>query len=105
VTLTASATTGSTFSGWSGDCMGVATCVTALNQPRAVTATFRAMLRGDVNGDGNVDVSDVFFLINYLFAGGPNPVGQADVNGDNSIDVQDVFQLINHLFAGGPAPV
>jgi len=52
-----------------------------------------------------VDVSDVFFLINYLFAGGPNPVGQADVNGDNSIDVQDVFQLINHLFAGGPAPV
>jgi virginiamycin B lyase len=29
---------------------------------------------GDVNGDGIVDVSDVFFLINYLFAGGPLPV-------------------------------
>src|SRR5262249_35094440 len=26
---------------------------------------------GDMNGDGNVDVADVFHLINYLFAGGP----------------------------------
>jgi streptogramin lyase len=28
---------------------------------------------GDSNGDGNVSVSDVFFLINYLFTGGPAP--------------------------------
>jgi hypothetical protein len=30
---------------------------------------------GDVNGDGIVDISDVFYLINFLFAGGPAPVG------------------------------
>jgi virginiamycin B lyase len=28
---------------------------------------------GDTNGDGSVDVADVFALINYLFAGGPAP--------------------------------
>ena len=28
---------------------------------------------GDVNDDGVVTVSDVFYLINYLFAGGPAP--------------------------------
>ena len=28
---------------------------------------------GDVNGDGSVNVSDVFYLINFLFAGGPTP--------------------------------
>ena len=28
---------------------------------------------GDVNGDGKVDVSDVFSLVNFLFAGGPAP--------------------------------
>jgi virginiamycin B lyase len=28
---------------------------------------------GDVNLDGKVDVNDVFYLINYLFAGGPAP--------------------------------
>ena len=30
---------------------------------------------GDVNGDGKVDVLDVFYLINFLFAGGPAPIG------------------------------
>jgi hypothetical protein len=59
---------------------------------------------GDANGDGLVDVADVFFLINYLFAGGPLPVGLANVNQDVVIDVNDVFYLINYLFAGGPAP-
>jgi virginiamycin B lyase len=28
---------------------------------------------GDVNGDAAIDVADVFYLINYLFAGGPAP--------------------------------
>jgi len=30
-------------------------------------------IRGDVNGDGKIDVSDVFYMINFLFAGGPPP--------------------------------
>ncbi len=59
---------------------------------------------GDVNGDGSVNVSDVFFLINYLFAGGPLPPGLANVNSDAFLNVSDVFFLINRLFAGGPAP-
>jgi hypothetical protein len=29
---------------------------------------------GDVNGNGATDVADVFFLINFLFAGGPAPL-------------------------------
>jgi hypothetical protein len=32
------------------------------------------VVRGDVNGDRVVDVNDVFYLINFLFAGGPAPV-------------------------------
>jgi CSLREA domain-containing protein len=59
---------------------------------------------GDVNGDGAVNVADVFFLINSLFAGGALPPGLANVNADSAIDVGDVFYLINFLFAGGPAP-
>ncbi len=59
---------------------------------------------GDANGDGNVTVADVFYMINFLFAGGPAPVGPADVNGDGQVTVADVFYLINYLFAGGPAP-
>jgi hypothetical protein len=66
---------------------------------------FEVEPQGDANGDGARDVADVFYIINYLFAGGPVPHGRANVNGDSAIDVADVFYLINYLFAGGPAPV
>jgi streptogramin lyase len=36
-------------------------------------ARFEVFVSGDVNDDGDVTVSDVFYLINYLFAGGPAP--------------------------------
>jgi hypothetical protein len=61
--------------------------------------------KGDANGDGLVNVSDVFYLINYLFAGGTPPLGRANVNGDGLVNVNDVFYLINNLFAGGAPPV
>jgi hypothetical protein len=61
-------------------------------------------LGGDADGSGTVDVSDVFYLINFLFAGGPAPLGCSDVNGDDHVDISDVFYLINYLFASGPAP-
>jgi CSLREA domain-containing protein len=60
---------------------------------------------GDVNGDGVRDVADIFYLINFLFAGGPAPVGLGDVNGDTKTDAADVFFMINFLFAGGAAPL
>jgi hypothetical protein len=62
-------------------------------------------LVGDVDSDGKVDVADVFFLINLLFANGPPTLGCGDVDGSGGIDVADVFYLINYLFAGGPPPV
>jgi DNA-binding beta-propeller fold protein YncE len=61
-------------------------------------------LRGDANGDGAVDVVDIFFLVNTLFAAGPQPLGLADANADGSVDVSDIFYLINAFFSGGPPP-
>ncbi len=40
VALTASPSTGSTFSGWSGACTGTGACTVTMTQARAVTATF-----------------------------------------------------------------
>src|SRR5207249_409997 len=40
VTLTARASTGSTFGGWSGDCTGMSACTVAMTQARSVTAAF-----------------------------------------------------------------
>jgi len=78
---------------------------TGVDATQAFTLTVESFGTGDVNGDGQVDVQDVFYLINFLFAGGPDPIGPADVDGDTQVNVQDVFYLINYLFAGGPAPV
>lgn len=67
-------------------------------------------LCGDPNDDGKVSVSDVVYLINYLFKGGSPPNCNpytlcADVNSDTKISVSDVVYLINYLFRGGPLPV
>jgi len=61
---------------------------------------------GDANGDNKVSVTDVVYLINYLFKGGPLPVRSytADNNCDGKINVSDVIYLINYLFKGGPPP-
>lgn len=63
-------------------------------------------LRGDANSDGSVTVSDVVYMINYLFKGGlaPVPLPSADLNCDSKVTVSDVVYLINYLFKGGPAP-
>lgn len=42
VTLTATAATGSTFTGWSGACSGSTTCVVTMDAARSVEATFAA---------------------------------------------------------------
>jgi streptogramin lyase len=43
------------------------------NEESGGAALLRFEVPGDTNGDGDVNVSDVFYLINYLFAGGPAP--------------------------------
>src|SRR5262249_26648268 len=41
--------------------------------PLSKIAKLEVHVPGDVNDDGVAYVSDVFYLINYLFAGGPAP--------------------------------
>jgi hypothetical protein len=65
-------------------------------------------IRGDVNADGVINVTDVVYLINYLFLvpPGPAPVPQeaGDANCDGVINVTDVVYLINYLFLVPPGP-
>jgi len=62
--------------------------------------------RGDVNGDGIINASDIVFLIDYLFKSGPppDPLELGDVNCDELIKCSDVVYLIDYLFKGGPPP-
>ncbi|MDH4223045.1 MAG: dockerin type I repeat-containing protein [candidate division Zixibacteria bacterium] len=63
-------------------------------------------MAGDANADKEITVSDVIYLINYLFKGGskPVPLESGDVNCDTDISVSDVVYLINYLFKSGSSP-
>jgi len=65
------------------------------------------ILVGDANSDGFLNVSDLVYLINYIFKGGsaPNPLFLGDVNNDEYLTVSDVIYLVNYLFKGGPPPI
>ena len=59
-----------------------------------------ASLRGDVNGDGSVNISDVTALIDLLLGGGTISNPAADCNQDSSVNISDVTALIDYLLSG-----
>ena len=60
--------------------------------------------RGDANGDGEINVSDVTSLIAYLLNEGDEVVSiefaAADCNLDGDVNVGDITELINYLLNG-----
>ena len=51
-------------------------------------------VRGDVTGDGQVDIADVNAVINMML-GKVDKTSTADVTGDGSVDIADVNTIIN----------
>jgi PKD repeat protein len=56
--------------------------------------------RGDANDDGNSDIADAVFLLNYLFASGRDPhcLDTADVNDNGTVNIDDPVYLLSVLF-------
>ena len=52
-------------------------------------------ITGDINGDGEVNVSDVTALINKILGSSTYSDAVCDINGDGEINVSDVTALIN----------
>ena len=69
------------------------------SNPGYFTAGF---IRGDVNNDGQVKISDVTALINYLLSGDTSGINlqAADCNQNGEIKIGDVTALINYLLSG-----
>ena len=63
--------------------------------------------RGDANGNGIINLSDIIYLVNYVFKGdtAPNPICLGDANNTGgSPNLSDIIFLVNFIFKGGPAP-
>jgi len=68
--------------------------------------TFKTWKLGDANGDWQVNIFDITFIITYLYLDGP-ALGQlimGDVNGDCVINIFDITYLIAYLYLDGPEP-
>ena len=62
-------------------------------------------IRGDVNTDGQTNLSDPIITLQYLFVGGEMPCASAADHDDNgSLDLGDGVSLLSYLFAGGSPP-
>ena len=61
---------------------------------------------GDADNNHIRNISDVVYIVSFIFAGGPTPVYflSADANCDGGVTISDAVFLINYIFAGGPAP-
>ena len=55
-------------------------------------------LKGDVNGDGEVNISDVNAMIDFILSSSEDPI--ADVNGDGEINISDVNEVISIILGG-----
>lgn len=58
-------------------------------------------MKGDVNNDGHVNISDVTALIDYILSS-DSEINQsnADTNSDGSINISDVTNLIDMILGG-----
>ena len=64
--------------------------------------------RGDVTEDCKINSTDIIYLVNYVFKGGPEPkpeteAGNVDCKG--GVTSADIIYLVNFVFKGGPPPL
>lgn len=76
--------------------------------PRVISGSVGTtwVVRGDANNDSAVDLSDLIFMVNTLYMGGPEAITlqHADANADLQRDLSDLIYMVNYLFLGGPPP-
>ncbi|MCK5128014.1 MAG: dockerin type I repeat-containing protein [candidate division Zixibacteria bacterium] len=62
---------------------------------------------GDANDDGQTNIGDAVYIIDWIFKGGPDMpcMSQGDANYDGSANAGDAIYLINYAFKGGPPPL
>ena len=80
-----------------GVAAGEATITAALSANPEITAScavkvISSGLKGDVNGDGSVNIADINEVIDMILSGRFDVVG--DVNGDGSVNIGDINALI-----------
>jgi len=80
---------------------------TIYSDPERLEIRSTEFRRGDANVDGNTDLSDAIYILNFLFLRGPEPSCLKAVDTDDTgiVELTDTLYLLNFLFLGGLAPL
>jgi hypothetical protein len=74
-------------------------------------------IRGNIeyNAGDNTDISDLVYLVDYMFSNGSPPFcweeanvdgsGDGSPDGSEDIDISDLVYVVDYMFTGGPPPV
>jgi hypothetical protein len=86
---------------------GMTVRVVRKDSARVVIASCPFFKRGDCNSDAAFDISDVVFLLLYLFNGQlldrpPSCLDACDFNDSGRLDLTDAVYALERLFRGGP---
>jgi PKD repeat protein len=78
----------------------------ALADTATVQLSVIAFIRGDCDGNTLVNISDIVYLIAYIFGGGPapNPYEAGDADSNGTVNISDAAFLVAYIFGGGPPP-
>ena len=72
------------------------------NVPFSIIINNKTLLRGDANGDGEIGMPDVMFIVNYIL-GTPDAsfyAEAADANLDGEVGMPDVMYIVNYILNG-----
>ncbi len=63
--------------------------------------------RGDLDRKDSVDISDLIFIVNFIFTNGdaPSCVLSADLDNSGATDVTDLIYMVDFIFLEGPIPI
>lgn len=81
----------------------IKTMAAAPDMEESDVATFTyAIIRGDVNGDGEIGMPDIMFIVNYILGTPANTfnVAAADANRDGEIGMPDIMFIVQYILKG-----
>ena len=61
----------------------------------------------DFDPDNEITISDLVYLVSYMFSSGPEPfcMEEADIDGSGGTpDIEDLVYLVTYMFSDGPDP-
>ncbi len=67
-------------------------------------------IRGNVDGDplDEIDISDLVFIVDFIFTSGATPIclteANIDADLDSNIDISDLVYIVDFIFTNGPTP-